>query len=538
MSKNKKIIIASLLVLCVLFGIVYIKNEPEYIDKALYQSFLDKNLIEKAILNDNEIIFKAAGSKYVIIKEGIDIDELLRKVPIELKKDYDFLFFVFILTALLAMFFSILYFARKRTNFIIQSPQNKQNQNAISNLDYSNSIKPVISNISFDDVAGVDDVKLELSEIVDFLKNPKKYKDFGIKMPKGVLMVGPPGVGKTLIAKAVAGEASVPFFYQSGASFVEIYVGMGAKRVRELFSRAKMMSPSIIFIDEIDAVGKARGEISNVERDNTLNQLLTQMDGFEDNSGVIVIAATNKIELMDPALLRSGRFDRRVFLSLPDFKDRLKILEIYMNDKKHKADLSVIAKATVGFSGAALETLVNEAAINALRREAKEVEESDFFAVLNKVLTGKKKILSFSDEEKKIQATYQAAKALCAYYFDVGFDKITLIEDRFKEYEKHIKSKSELLNKIKVYLAGSCAMRLICNETYTNSQNDLLRVKELVNFMLSFDMSDDFSLDEQKKELEKYIESMKDKILKLADLLLEQEKLESADVAMILNEGM
>ena len=538
MSKNKKIIIASLLVLCVLFGIVYIKNEPEYIDKALYQSFLDKNLIEKAILKDNEIIFKAAGSKYVIIKEGIDIDELLRKVPIELKKDYDFLFFVFILTALLAMFFSILYFARKRTNFIIQAPQNKQNQNAISNLDYSNSIKPVISNISFDDVAGVDDVKLELSEIVDFLKNPKKYKDFGIKMPKGVLMVGPPGVGKTLIAKAVAGEASVPFFYQSGASFVEIYVGMGAKRVRELFSRAKMMSPSMIFIDEIDAVGKAREEISKVERDNTLNQLLTQMDGFEDNSGVIVIAATNKIELMDPALLRSGRFDRRVFLSLPDFKDRLKILEIYMSDKKHKADLSVIAKATVGFSGAALETLVNEAAINALRREAKEVEESDFFAVLNKVLTGKKKILSFSEEEKKIQATYQAAKALCAYYFDVGFDKITLIEDRFKEYEKHIRSKSELLNKIKVHLAGSCAMKLICNESYTNSQNDLLKVKELVNFMLSFDMSEDFSIQEQKKELEKYIETMKDKVLKLADLLLEKEKLESADVAMILNEGI
>lgn len=537
MSKNKKIIFASLLVLCVLFGIVYIKNEPEYIDKALYQSFLDKNLIEKAILKDNEIIFKAAGSNYVIIKEGIDIDELLRKVPIELKKDYDFLFFTFVLTALFAMLFSILYFAKKKTSFPIQ-PAPKQGQNAISNLDYANSIKPVISNISFDDVAGVDDVKIELNEIVDFLKNPKKYKDFGIKMPKGVLMVGPPGVGKTLIAKAVAGEASVPFFYQSGASFVEIYVGMGAKRVRELFSRAKMMSPSIIFIDEIDAVGKARGEISNVERDNTLNQLLTQMDGFEDNSGVIVIAATNKIELMDPALLRSGRFDRRVFLSLPDFKDRLKILEIYMNDKKHKADLSVIAKATVGFSGAALETLVNEAAINALRREASEVEESDFFAVLNKVLTGKKKILSFSEEEKKIQATYQAAKALCAYYFDVGFDKITLIEDRFKEYEKHIRSKSELLNKIKVHLAGSCAMKLICNESYTNSQNDLLKVKELVNFMLSFDMSEDFSIQEQKKELEKYIETMKDKVLRLADLLLEKEKLESADVAMILNEGM
>ncbi len=170
---------------------------------------------------------------------------------------------------------------------------------------------------------------------------------------------------------------------------------MGAKRVRELFSRAKMMAPSIIFIDEIDAVGKARGEMSNVERDSTLNQLLTQMDGFEDNSGVIVIAATNKIELMDPALLRSGRFDRRIFLSLPDFKDRLKILEIYMKGKNNNIDLNKIAKASVGFSGAGLETLVNEAAINALRRNSSLVEESDFYAVLNKVLLGKKKNSKF-----------------------------------------------------------------------------------------------------------------------------------------------
>lgn len=533
LSKTKKIIAVSFLVLCVLLGVIFVKNEPDYIDKALYQSLLEQNLITGATLQGDEIVLRATGRKYAIIKEGIDMDELLSKVPIKPAKDYDSSFWLFVCCALVAMFVLSLLLSRKKQP---TAPRLRQNTPPPSPIESINSIKPVISGVSFEDVAGVDDVKIELSEIVDFLKNPQKYKEFGVKMPKGVLMVGPPGVGKTLIAKAVAGEASVPFFYQSGSSFVEIYVGMGAKRVRELFSRAKMMAPSIIFIDEIDAVGKARGEISNVERDSTLNQLLTQMDGFEDNSGVIVIAATNKIELMDPALLRSGRFDRRIFLSLPDFKDRLKILEIYMRDKKNNVNLSHIAKASVGFSGAALETLVNEAAINALRRGGTQVEENDFFEVLNKVLVGKKKILSFSEDEKKIQATYQAAKALSAYYFDIGFEKITLIEDRFNEYEHHIKSKSELLNKIKVYLAGSCAMKLIYNESYTNSQSDLLKVKELMGYMLSFDMADENLLEEQKREIQGYLSAMKDKIKRLADTLLEQEKLESADVAKLINE--
>lgn len=533
MNKSKKIIFVSFLVLCVLLGIAFFKSEPSYIDKAHYQSLLERNLIKEAILQGDEIIFRADGSKFAIIKEGIDLDELLDKVPVKPNKEFDYTFVLFIGCALVAMFASAVYFSRQKQ---AQKPRIRQNNPPLSPIESVNSIKPVISSVSFEDVAGVDDVKVELSEIVDFLKNPQKYKEFGVKMPKGVLMIGPPGVGKTLIAKAVAGEASVPFFYQSGSSFVEIYVGIGAKRVRELFSRAKMMAPSIIFIDEIDAVGKARGEVSNVERDSTLNQLLTQMDGFEDNSGVIVIAATNKIELMDPALLRSGRFDRRIFLSLPDFKDRLKILEIYMKDKKNNVNLSNIAKASVGFSGAALETLVNEAAINALRRGGEQVEENDFFEVLNKVLVGKKKILSFSENEKKIQATYQAAKALSAYYFDIGFEKITLIEDRFNEYEHHIKSKSELLNKIKVYLAGSCAMKLIYNESYTNSQSDLLKVKELTSYLLSFDMADENLLEEQKREIQGYLSAMKDKIKQLAQTLLEQEKLESADVAKLINE--
>ncbi|ENT5928714.1 AAA family ATPase [Campylobacter jejuni] len=535
--KNKKIILASFMVLCMLLGILYFKNEPKYIDENLYQSLLSQNLIQKAVIDKDEIWLKAEGENYVIIKDGIDIKTLLSKVPVEVKKDNTLWVFFVLLIFIIALFISLGYFARKKE--LAKYPISNKNQNHTqaqnSNINLESShIKPVISNITFNDVAGVDEVKMELSELVDFLQNPKKYKEFGVKMPKGVLMVGPPGVGKTLIAKAVAGEAGVPFFYQSGSSFVEIYVGMGAKRVRELFSKAKMMAPSIVFIDEIDAVGKARGEMSNVERDSTLNQLLTQMDGFEDNSGVIVIAATNKIELMDPALLRSGRFDRRIFLSLPDFKDRLKILEIYMKDKNNNVNLNKIAKASVGFSGAGLETLVNEAAINALRRNSVLVEESDFYAVLNKVLLGKKKILSFNDEEKKIQATYQAAKALSAYYFDIGFDKITLIEDRFKEYEHNIRSKSELINRIKVYLAGSRAMKLIYNESYTNSQDDFLKIKELLDYMLSFDMLEEPNLSEQKKEMDEFLNSMKDKILKLSELLLEKEKIEHDDVKNIM----
>lgn len=527
--KNKKIILISFLILCLLFGILYFKNEPKYIDENLYQSLLSQNLIEKAVIDKDEIWLKAKGENYVIVKDGIDIKVLLSKVPVEIKKDNALWVFFVLLVFLVALLLSFIYFARKKELAKYPISNKTQAQASTTNLESSN-IKPVISNVTFNDVAGVSEVKMELSELVDFLQNPKKYKDFGVKMPKGVLMVGPPGVGKTLIAKAVAGEAGVPFFYQSGSSFVEIYVGMGAKRVRELFSRAKMMAPSIIFIDEIDAVGKARGEMSNVERDSTLNQLLTQMDGFEDNSGVIVIAATNKIELMDPALLRSGRFDRRIFLSLPDFKDRLKILEIYMKGKNNNIDLNKIAKASVGFSGAGLETLVNEAAINALRRNSSLVEESDFYAVLNKVLLGKKKILSFNDEEKGIQATYQAAKALSAYYFDIGFEKITLIEDRFKEYEHTIRSKSELINRIKVYLAGSRAMNLIYNESYTNSQNDFLKVKELLDYMMSFDMLEEPNLNEIKKELDEFLSPLKEKISMLAKILLEKEKIEYSDV--------
>ena len=211
---------------------------------------------------------------------------------------------------------------------------NTSNVKEKSDIEESGNVEAIHSNITFEDIAGIEEIKEELEEVVDFLNNPKKYQKFDVTLPKGVLLVGPPGVGKTLIAKAVAGEADVPFFYQSGASFVHIYVGMGAKKVRELFNTAKRNAPSIIFIDEIDAVGKQRGLGSNDEREATLNELLTQMDGFTSSSGVMVIAATNKIEVLDEALLRAGRFDRRVFLNLPNRIDREKILKLYLKKQK------------------------------------------------------------------------------------------------------------------------------------------------------------------------------------------------------------
>lgn len=528
--KNKKIILTSFLILCALFIVVWIKNQPSYISKNTYEQLLSQNLIQEALLQKNEVLLKTKQGAFIVPKDAIDLDILWEKIPIEHENEYEF-FEIFVVFIVFAFLVTLVLFVKNKNK---QNPLSLEKEFLAKNETQIN--QAVISNVKFSDVAGIDEAKVELLELVDFLKNPQKYKNFGVKMPKGVLLVGPPGVGKTLIAKAVAGEAGVPFFYQSGASFVEIYVGMGAKRVRELFLKAKAKAPSIIFIDEIDAIGKSRGDFSNVERDNTLNQLLTQMDGFEDNSGVIVIAATNKIDLMDNALLRSGRFDRRIFISLPDFKDRLRILQNYMQGKKSNVNLESIAKISVGFSGAALETLVNEAAINALRRESDFIDENDFSAVLNKVLLGKKKILSLSDDERKIQATYQAAKALSAFYFDVNFEKFTLIEDRFKEFENTIKSRSELLNKIKVHLAGSVAMELIFNESYTNAQNDFLKVRELLIFMENFEMATKELLIEQKKELKDFLGLMKDKIIKLSDFLLENEKIEKKDIEKIIME--
>ncbi|OPA72427.1 AAA family ATPase [Campylobacter pinnipediorum subsp. caledonicus] len=540
-KKNIAIIALVLLVAVIVFAVF--RGEPKNISYVNLDQFIKNEQIQKAVISGSDIVFYTKNNRYKIIKDAIDIKELAKTIPIEQEKQYIMMDEVFTILFLLIMIFVFLFVLSK----IKTNKANYMNKNPAFELEnmVQSSINPVVSNINFSNVAGIKDVKIELSEIVDFLKNPSKYKEFGIKMPKGVLMVGPPGVGKTLIAKAVAGEANVPFFYQNGASFVQIYVGMGAKRVRELFAKAKAYAPSIVFIDEIDAVGKSRGGDRNDEREATLNQLLTEMDGFLDNSGVIVIAATNRIEMIDEALLRSGRFDRRIFLSMPNVGDRIDILKSYLSGKTTNVDIEEIAKMTVGFSGAALSTLVNEAAINALRRGVRVIETSDFEAVSNKVLLGKKRVLSYTEHEKKIQSIYQGAKALSAYWFDIKFDKISLIEDRFLGAEREIESKTQMLSRIKVYLAGMVKLELEFNDVFSNSYYDLNIAKSIAEKMVfEYGMGQSFTsnvldveniLKTAKTEISEFLQGMKTQSEDISNFIFENESIDRFDVSKILN---
>ena len=546
--KNKKnILIVSSALLAILLIAASFRGEPKTINFSDYKQLISQNFIDRAVIEGDEIILYAQNNRYKVVKDSVNLSELFKVAPIENKQNYVDTSEILTILIVFAVFFIILIaLARVKKKEQTTELKNGEKAEATSVEGLLNSFAlPVISNVNFADVAGIEDVKSELAEIVDFLKNPMKYKNFGIKMPKGVLMVGPPGVGKTLVAKAVAGEANVPFFYQNGASFVQIYVGMGAKRVRELFSKAKAYAPSIIFIDEIDAVGKSRGGGRNDEREATLNQLLTEMDGFEDNSGVIVIAATNRIEMIDEALLRSGRFDRRVFLSMPDFKDRAAILKTYLKNKRCNADVNELARLSVGFSGAALSTLVNEAAINSLRRGGDTINLSDFEAVLNKVLLGKKKVLSYSEEEKRILASYQAAKALAAYWFEVKFDKISLIEDRFTLAEREIESKTQMLARVKVLLAGMCKLELDENDLFSNAAQDINAAKELAQKMV-FEYAMGGALMPNPADVDKILAQARDEIISflrgvsaqtasVAQYLLDYESIERETIVDILN---
>ncbi|MFA6789275.1 MAG: AAA family ATPase, partial [Arcobacteraceae bacterium] len=382
------------------------------------------------------------------------------------------LIFLFIL-----LFFSILlrFYKERIKQFLpknkftqeLEKANEKANNTSESHSSFQNSLEFAKSSITFKDVAGIQSVKEELEEVVDFLNAPKKYLKHGIKLPKGVLLVGPPGVGKTLIARAVAGEAKVPFLYQSGASFVHIYVGMGAKRVKELFAKAKANAPAIIFIDEIDAVGKSRSGNSNDEREATLNELLTQMDGFDGDSAIIVIAATNKIEVLDEALLRAGRFDRRVFLNLPNINDREKILNLYLKNKKIDFEVKELAFNTAGFSSAALATLINEALLNMVKRKDNTLKAEDIESAKSKVEFGKKEKKILTPEQKNILALYQASKAY------VSQSETVLFQEGVKAITDIFPSKSVLMNHLRNYLAGSVGVEVIMGEAYVVSTSDL-----------------------------------------------------------------
>ena len=496
--KSIKVIVGLFAVLIVLLAFGLFRDSDPLITHNQANKLYTDNKIEKIIVDGEYIRLKTFEGNYKIYKDAINKTAFFTKYPVEVEEEDSGLFDLISLLIIIAAF--VFLYTLTRQNRLQQLRQIRSASKA-NDEPQSEPVQALTSNITFADVAGIKDVKEELEEIIDFLKEPKKYRDMDIRLPKGVLLVGPPGVGKTLISKAVAGEAGVPFFYQSGASFVHIYVGMGAKRVSELFKKAKQMAPSIIFIDEIDAVGKSRGEFRNDEREATLNQLLTEMDGFEDSSGVIIIGATNKVEMLDEALLRAGRFDRRIHITLPDLEERVKTLELYLVHKPNDVNIEQVARMTVGFNSAALDTLTNEAAIYAMREGRTTVETNDFEEVKEKVLLGKRKILSFTEEEREIQAIYQAAKAVVATWLDVEFDKIGIVNTRLLDQEHEILSKTQLISRIKVYLAGSIATKIHYNEQFTNASTDLAKAKELVRKVIyEYGMSENFIVTPSQEE--------------------------------------
>jgi len=510
---NKSIIIALiagvLSVTLLTFG--YVRGLANSIDLDYFNTLVKNNYIKEADLSDNYLyVTTIDNDKYKLPKEVVNIKELAKTTPINLKDGMSGTILSAYILAFFILFATTVFITKELTIKSIkkrvrkdENKTNPQTQMGSESLEGSFKITPMMTNSSFKDVAGVKEVKEELEEIIDFLKNPLRYRLFGVRLPKGVLLIGPPGVGKTLIAKAVAGEAKVPFFYQSGSSFVHLYVGVGAKRVKDLFAKARAYAPSIIFIDEIDAVGKARGGFRNDERESTLNQLLTEMDGFEDNNGVMVIGATNKIDMLDEALLRSGRFDRRIFIGLPSFEDRKEIFITHLSNKFYDLDIDELAKMSVGFSAAGIAALVNEAAIHALKNGADKITIENFLEVKDKVLLGKHKKMSYSDAEKKILATYQASKAIAAYWFEIDFERISLVGDNFKEIDKEIVSKTEMIAKIKVYLAGSVGVEMIYKDSFSNASEDLYKAK-----LIAIDMVEKYGMGDGKRGMPEAIEDI------------------------------
>ena len=362
-------------------------------------------------------------------------------------------------------------------------------------------------NVTFKDVAGLEEAKVEIMEVVDFLKNPEKYTKLGGKIPKGVLLVGPPGTGKTLLAKSVAGEANVPFFSLSGSDFVEMFVGVGASRVRDLFNNAKSKAPCIIFIDEIDAIGRARGKNAltggNDERESTLNQLLTEMDGFGTNSGVIVLAATNRADILDKALLRAGRFDRQIYVELPDIVGRKEIFEVHMRNLKlgNDVDKEFLAKQTPGFSGADIANVCNEAALMAARKGKEEIDKQDFLDAVDRIIGGlEKKNKIITPEEKKVIAFHEAGHATTSWLLQYAHPlvKVTIVPRGnslgaawYLPEERQITTKEQMYHEMIATLGGRAAEQVVFGQISTGALSDLEKVTKQAFAMVTYYGLDD-----------------------------------------------
>ncbi len=435
-------------------------------------------------------------------------------------------------------------------------------------------------NVTFKDVAGLEGAKEEVMEIVDFLKNPKKYTDLGGKIPKGALLVGPPGTGKTLLAKAVAGEADVPFFSLSGSDFVEMFVGVGASRVRDLFKQAKEKAPCIIFIDEIDAIGRARGKNAmqggNDERENTLNQLLTEMDGFGTDTGVIMLAATNRVDILDSALLRAGRFDRQIYADMPDLNERREIFEVHLKPIKVEKDLDkdFLARQTPGFSGADIANMCNEAALIAARYNKKQVEKQDFLDAVDRIVGGlEKKNKIITPEEKRAVAVHEAGHATISWMCEHAHPlvKVTIVPRGrslgaawYLPDERQITRTEQMLDEMCATLGGRAAEKVVFDKISTGALSDLEKVTKQAMAMVSiyglnekvgnvsyYNMDQGFSkpfsekqaalmddeikklTDEQYARAVKILSENKDKLLALADQLLEKEVIFKEDLEKI-----
>ncbi|WP_417353231.1 ATP-dependent zinc metalloprotease FtsH [Flavobacterium alkalisoli] len=436
-------------------------------------------------------------------------------------------------------------------------------------FDEKNDIK-----VTFKDVAGLEGAKEEIQEIVEFLKNPEKYTSIGGKIPKGALLVGPPGTGKTLLAKAVAGEAKVPFFSLSGSDFVEMFVGVGASRVRDLFKQAKEKSPAIIFIDEIDAVGRARGKNnfsgSNDERENTLNQLLTEMDGFGTNTNVIVLAATNRADVLDKALMRAGRFDRQIYVDLPDIRERKEIFEVHLKPlkKSENLDTEFLAKQTPGFSGADIANVCNEAALIAARKDKKSVDKQDFLDAVDRIVGGlEKKNKIITPEEKRAIAVHEAGHATVSWMLEhaAPLVKVTIVPRGqslgaawYLPEERSIVRPDQMLDEMCATMGGRAAEKVIFNKISTGALSDLEKVTKQARAMVTiyglndklgnityydssgqseYNFSKPYSeetakvidgeisvlIEDQYKRAINILEENRDKLLKLADILIEKE---------------
>ena len=511
------VVLLVLLVFNLVITPLLLKQEVTEVDYGTFMSMTESKNIGQVQVEDQQIVFTDKDEKNVYqtnVMDDPNLTERLYESGAKFSKDVDAStspLLSLLITGLLPMLIFIglgQYMAKK-----LREQMGGKDSLMFGGMGKSNAKIYVQSTkgIRFDDVAGEDEAKESLAEIVDYLHNPQKYTDVGASMPKGVLLVGPPGTGKTMLAKAVAGEANVPFFSISGSEFVEMFVGMGASKVRDLFKQAKEKAPCIVFIDEIDAIGKKRDNqlSSNDEREQTLNQLLTEMDGFDDNNGVIILAATNRPESLDPALTRPGRFDRRVPVELPDLAGREAILKVHAKKIKTADDVNfhTIARMASGASGAELANMINEAGLRDVRNNRTVVTEADLEESIEVVIAGyQKKNAVLSDQEKKTVAYHEIGHALVAAMqsHSAPVQKITIIPRtsgalgytmQVETGDKYLMSKDELANKICTFTGGRAAEEVVFGEITTGASNDIEQATKLARAMITrYGMSEEFDM--------------------------------------------